>query len=352
MFATYIHDLNPVLWDLSDAIKLRWYGLAYLMGFIGGYYLLLWQGKRGLWPLNKAQTGDFVTYAAFFGVFLGGRIGHMLFYHTRDHGPSWMWEDPLALIRVWDGGMASHGGIIGLVIFTYVYARRNKVSWLGIGDGLVTVAPIGLFCGRMANFINGEIYGRVAHGLDWAVKFPATLREVSPERERFSEAMAAAVDVDGSLVPQYQEWTTRLANADAGVEGASYADANAAANELYESVIARSRESDEVLEAIGAFIEPRHPAQVYEALLEGLVLFVILFGVRLAFPKLRKGVLTALFFICYAIGRIYAEQFKLAETANVGAFKMGTFLSFFMIAGGAAFLIYAFTRKPVASGES
>lgn len=346
MLAAYIHDLNPVLWDITDAIKLRWYGLAYLAGFVGGYFLLLWQAKRNQWPLNKAETGDFITYAAFFGVFLGGRLGHLLFYYTRDHGPDWMWQDPLLLFRVWEGGMASHGGVLGLVIFTYVFARRKKVSWLAIGDGLVTVAPIGLFCGRMANFINGEIYGRVAHGLSWAVKFPATLREVAPESQNFSAAMAAAVEADDSLIPAYHAWIDASNQAEGAGSGPM------AANALYDAVIERSRENDAVLEAVGTYLEPRHPAQVYEALVEGALLFAILFGIRVLFPQLRRGVLTALFFILYAIGRISIEQYKLAETADIGGWKMGAFLSFFMLAGGIAFLVYALCQKPRDSGKA
>ena len=123
---------------------------------------------------------DFIAYAAFFGVFLGGRLGYILFYQIpKNNFQGWheLLADPLMVLRVWDGGMASHGGILGLMIFTWVYARKQKVSWTAVGDGLCVVAPIGIGLVRLANFINGELYGRVANGVSWAMKFPASLYE-------------------------------------------------------------------------------------------------------------------------------------------------------------------------------
>ena len=197
MFATYVHDLNPVLLRITDAIQLRWYGLAYLMGFVCGFLLLRNLARRGLWVLKPEQTGDFIAAVALFGVFLGGRLGYILFYQIPKAGWSGLAEDPLMVFRVWEGGMASHGGILGMVIFTWFYARKHKVSWTGLGDGLCVVAPVGLFFGRVANFINGELYGRIAEGVPWAVKFPLSLAECPNEVQ--SAAWQACTEVDPRL---------------------------------------------------------------------------------------------------------------------------------------------------------
>ena len=143
VFATYVHDLNPVLLRITDAIQLRWYGLAYLAGFVGGFFLLRNLARRGLWVLKPEQTGDFIAAAALFGVFLGGRLGYVFFYQLPKTGWDELAKDPLMVLRVWEGGMASHGGILGLVIFTWFYARKHQVTWTGLGDGLCVVAPVG-----------------------------------------------------------------------------------------------------------------------------------------------------------------------------------------------------------------
>ena len=312
--ANYIHDLDPVLIELFGSLKLRWYGLAYLAGFVAGYYLLRYLADRKLWVLPAEKAGDFVTYAAFFGVFLGGRIGYMLFYYTTTNGPSWMWQDPLLLLKVWDGGMASHGAILGLVLFTLFYSKRQNVNWFGLGDGLCVVAPIGIFFGRIANFINGEIYGQ-SSTVAWAVKFPKTLLYDQPEASRYNEAMAAAIEVDPSLINSEGQLVP------------------------FNQILAHSRENPQLLETLGRYLEPRHPAQLYEAIAEGLILFTALIVVRLRYPKLPHGVLTGLFFIIYAVGRIICENYRLSSTKDILGIQMGQFLSLFMIAMGITFIL-------------
>jgi phosphatidylglycerol:prolipoprotein diacylglycerol transferase len=167
VFAFYVHHLSPFLIQFNEQVGIRWYGLAYIAGFIGAFYLMKWLARKGYGPLRENQVADFVFYAALFGVLIGGRLGYVLFYR-----PSMLTEDPLGIFRVWDGGMASHGGILGLIIFSGIYARRHRISWSGIGDNLVAVAPIGLFFGRIANFINGELYGRITT-VPWAMQFPS-----------------------------------------------------------------------------------------------------------------------------------------------------------------------------------
>ncbi len=173
MFAAYVHHFDPIIFQFTEGIALRWYGLSYLAGFFGGYVLLKYLAQRKLWVLAPAKTADFIAAAALLGVFVGGRLGYVLFYQIPRDGWASVLQDPLVIFRVWEGGMASHGGILGLVIFTFYYAWKHKVSWTGLGDGLCVVSPVGIFCGRMANFINGELYGRVTSGVPWAVKFPS-----------------------------------------------------------------------------------------------------------------------------------------------------------------------------------
>lgn len=328
MFGMYVHDLNPVLVRFTDAIQLRWYGLAYLGAFVVGAWLLNVLAKRKLWVLPPGAAGDFIAAAAIFGVFIGGRLGYMLYYYPKQHGWSWLSEDPMMLFRVWEGGMASHGGILGLLIFTWVYAKKKGVSWRGLGDGLCVVSPLGLLFGRLANFINGELYGRPAEGVAWAVKFPrALLEQEKAEGVDFSAAMQAAADVSETLREPFQKWQ----------EG----DLNGGV--LFEQMLAVQRNDAAVSKAIEPFLLPRHPSQLYEGILEGALLFAILWWVRTRFPQAPVGILTGLFFVLYAVFRIFAEQFREPDSELVlgGMMTSGQFLSLFMVAVGVGFLIAA-----------
>lgn len=326
MFATYVHDLSPVLFRFTDKIQLRWYGLAYLAAFVVGAWLLNILAKRKLWVLPAGAAGDFIFAAGIFGVFLGGRLGYMLFYYGPKHGWNWLWENPLIALKVWEGGMASHGGIIGLVIFTWFYARKKKVSWRGLGDGLCVVSPLGLFFGRMANFINGELYGRVANGVAWAIKFPLTLVEGKPEATRLPEALAAAA----AASPRFNQ----IYSATPPVGVPQPTDL-----QLFDEMLAIQKQEPAVSQAIAPYLEPRHPSQLYEGFLEGIALFAILWFVRVRYPNAPAGVLTGLFFIFYAVFRIFAEQFREPDAELVAnLMTKGQFLSLFMIVAGVIFL--------------
>ncbi|MDE0836598.1 MAG: prolipoprotein diacylglyceryl transferase [Akkermansiaceae bacterium] len=332
MFATYVHQLDPIIFELGRGIALRWYGLAYLAGFLAGYVLLKHLAERKLWVLAPEKTADFIAAAALLGVFVGGRLGYVFFYQIPRDGWDSIARDPLMILRVWEGGMASHGGILGVAIFTFFYARKHKVSWTGLGDGIAVVAPIGLLCGRIANFINGELYGRVANGVAWAVKFPETfINPKLPESTRFDEAMSVAIKVDDSFLKSLGD-----------IPG----DGSLAENKLYyyHKLVEANRDSDAVTDAISPYLEPRHPSQIYEGLLEGAVLFAILWIVRVKFPKAPNGLLTGLFFGLYATFRIIAEQYREPDAAWVieGLLTQGQFLSLFMYLFSAAFLIFAF----------
>lgn len=310
----YVHDIDPVIWKITDAIQLRWYGLAYLSGFVAGYYLLRNLASRKLWVLPPQKTGDFIAAAALFGVFLGGRLGYLLFYQIPETGwRQWM-ADPWVMVRVWEGGMASHGGILGLMILTWFYAKKHAVTWTGLGDGLCVVAPLGLMFGRLANWINGELYGRAAD-VAWAMKFPMSLSEESQSVQ--SAAWQACTAVESSL-----------------------ADARSLSD-----LAATARSNHAVRETLAEFLTPRHPSQLYEATLEGLVLFAILWWVRVTWKKAPDGTLTSLFFALYALFRIVCEQFREPDAATIGWLTKGQFYSTFMLLAAAAFAWHAWRGR-------
>ena len=139
---------------------LRWYGLAYVAAFFFGILIVRRLSRLGYCDIPAEKVSDFIIGGAIFGVLLGGRLGYMLFYDLEN-----FLQNPLIFFRVMDGGMSAHGGILGLTLYTLWYSFRHQVSWRNIGDNLVVAAPIGLCLGRLANFINGELYGRVSRCL-------------------------------------------------------------------------------------------------------------------------------------------------------------------------------------------
>jgi phosphatidylglycerol---prolipoprotein diacylglyceryl transferase len=164
--AYWTHDLNPVLFHIWGPMAVRWYGLAYLFGLFGGFLILRRLSRRGEFAVPEKDLSNFIVHLAICGVFIGGRVGYVLLY-----APGEFLKDPLFLLRVWEGGMASHGGIIGVILFLLWTARKKKVPFWNLTDGLALTAPVGLFCGRVANFINGELWGRPTD-VPWAVIFP------------------------------------------------------------------------------------------------------------------------------------------------------------------------------------
>ena len=329
---SYVHDLNPVLWQITEKIAIRWYGLAYLAGFLAGWYFLRDMAKRKLFPVAPDKISDFIGMAAICGVVIGGRLGYVLLYMLPSPGGfEKIMSDPLVIIRVWDGGMASHGGIIGLAIFTLFYSRKHKMSWTHIGDGLVCVAPLGIFFGRVANYINGELFGKVAsHSLPWAVKFPGAL--FHSRCGEFEEGRAA---IHAAL----------KAAPEAGTELAAALDNPGLNPEPI--LIELARKNPDVQSAIEPFLQPRHPSQIYQALGEGLILFAILMFLRYRFPKLANGIITGLFFILYAVARIFVEGFRVpdANAALVGSLSKGQFYSLFFIIIGLSFLVFGWFQN-------
>ena len=301
MLSYYLHNLDPFIFRIYGNVGPRWYGMAYVLAFVFAYLLLRVLSRRGYLDLPLSALGDFVTWVAFFGVMIGGRLGYVLFYRPE------MLRDPLSILRVWEGGMSSHGGIIGVVVFTLIYSRRHKLPWTNPGDNLCVVAPIGLFLGRCANFINGELYGRAAN-VSWAMQFPKELLDVGNAAEA-DRALAASQQIDPSI-------------------------------RSVDSIIESVRTNPRIADVLRGILTPRHPSQLYEAALEGVVLFAILWFVRTRF-RTPNGFITGLFLICYSILRIIVENFREPDAPLVGMFTRGQFFSFFTVVIGIGFIVWS-----------
>lgn len=279
----YIHNLEPVIFHITGPLAVRWYGLSYLAGFIAAYILLLHLSRKGLFPVPKEQVQNLVVLTGFIGVFIGGRLGYCLFYGLDD----WL-RDPLFPLKVWQGGMASHGGMIGVILTLYFYARKHGHRFLDLTDNFACVVPVGIFFGRLANFINGELWGRVTR-VPWAVIFPQEAGLHSPK-----------------------EW-----------------------NMYYiQDLVAQG------------VLHPRHPSQLYEAFGEGLLLFGVLWALRFSRFSRRSGVLSAAFLIVYAIARILAEFVREPDsTVYFGWLTRGQALSFFMFIVAAVLILFVRHRS-------
>lgn len=303
LLAYYVHDLSPFLVKIGG-FGLRWYGLAYLAGFVIGTLLYRRLAQRGYSDLRPDQVSDFITMAALFGVLLGGRLGYMLFYD-----PVGFLHDPLLFFRVWEGGMASHGGILGLALYTLWYARKHGLCWRNLSDNIVVVAPVGIFLGRCANFINGELYGRAAN-VSWAMQFPKEILLWPSGRQEELLVRAAAID------PSF-------GSPDLLISGVASSPA--------------------LRGLLAAQLTPRYPSQIVEAFLEGAFLFALLWILRTRI-RLPDGVLTGVFLITYALVRIGGECFREPDAPLTAGMTRGQFLSLFMIVSGAGFLVWAWLR--------
>lgn len=303
LFAYYVHHLSPFLVQFGPDWGIRWYGLSYVLAFVVGIFLYKRLAQRGYSDLKPEAVTDFIVYAAIFGVVLGGRLGYMLFYRFSEFT-----EAPLSILKLWEGGMASHGGLIGLTLFTLWYGRRHHASWRNLCDNLAVVGPLGLMFGRIANFINGELYGRVTN-VAWAVQFP---KEIYDHPAELQAAARAAVAINPA-------WTTA------------------------DRIEAATRVSPELREKLADILTPRHPSQLYEAALEGAFLFAVLWLLRTR-VRLPNGVLSGVFFIGYALVRILGECFREPDAPLTGPFTRGQFLSLFIVIIGVAFLVSAWLK--------
>lgn len=248
-------QINPVILHIWGPIALRWYNLAYILGIILGLTLLKWWGKKE-GRISSTHAEQFLPWCIL-AIVIGGRVGEFLFYSTETQT---FWD----ILYIWEGGMSFHGAFIGMVVTGYFFSKRNGLSFLGWMDHIALVAPIGIFLGRMANFINDELYGRVTN-VWWAVLFPN-----------------------------------------------------------------------------GGYL-PRHPSQLYEAFLEGILLFSILNYVAYFRRGLKQsGKISSIFLCSYGIFRFIGEFFREPD-GWIGPITTGQGLSLLMVMGG--ILLFVFKRR-------
>lgn len=352
VFDGWVHNLSPFLLQISGNVGIRWYGLAYLTGFICGYFIMVWMYRRCKDTLPEEHVGDLIL-AIVLGTMLGGRVGYAIFY-----GPELLSDFSTSfpfwgVLRVWTGGMASHGGILGIILATVYFAKTRKQNWLHLGDLATMGGSIGIFCGRIANFINGELYGRpISAPLAWAVKFP-------------SEAyLWLKSDIDKPLTENSPDLLPRLQNAAeaVGIRAADWLNwcgqirtqfsARAQVQMGIERIISATELHDsKVIEALRPVLTARHPSQLYEGLLEGALLFLIAF---MFWRKPRRPGLTGgVWLISYAIVRIVGEQFRMPD-AHIGfqlfGLTRGQWLSIAMLVGSFVVLAIALRAKSTPLG--
>ncbi len=266
----YIHNINPIVFELGGPLAVRWYGLSYLLGFIAAILLLRHWSKKGEFEVPVAEVSNFVVMLAFFGVFFGGRLGYVLLY-----GFDSLLNDPLYVFKVWEGGMASHGGLVGIILFMLWYARKHKHSFWNLADNMACTATLGIALGRLANFVNGELWGRVTT-VKWGVIFPQEL---------------------GLHYGQYDL-----------------------------PMIEKMVESGELL--------PRHPSQLYQACAEGFLVFGVMLLLRRTAWGRRPGALGASVLALYALARIGMEFFREPDsTIYFGWLTKGQLYSILMVLG-------------------
>jgi phosphatidylglycerol:prolipoprotein diacylglycerol transferase len=262
---------DPVLVRFGP-FAIRWYALAYICGILLGWlYARAIIANERLWggpaPFTVADYDDFILWVTL-GVILGGRTGYVLFYNL-----DFFIAHPSEIVQVWKGGMSFHGGFLGCVLAVVLFALKRRIPMLSLGDVTCAVGPIGLFLGRLANFVNGELWGRPTD-VPWAMIFPG--REAGPI--------------------------------------------------------------------------PRHPSQLYEATLEGLVLFVILMVLVRHGALRRPGLVIGAFAICYAVMRSFCELFREPDIQVGflwGGATMGMLLSVPLLIAGICFVVFALRRPPL-----
>lgn len=275
-------QFDPVIFSLGP-VSLHWYGLMYLVGFVFAMWLAVRRANKPGSGWTKEEVEN-LLYLGFLGVFVGGRLGYVLFYAF----PSFI-SNPLYLFKVWDGGMSFHGGLVGVICVMLWFAHRTKRHFFQVADFIAPLIPFGLGAGRLGNFINGELWGRVTTDTPLAMLFPGARNE------------------DLMLAVTNPQWQT-------------------------------------IFNQYGML--PRHPSQLYQMTLEGIALFILL---NLFIRKPRPmGSVSGLFLIGYGVFRIITEFFRQPD-AQLGLFgnfiSMGQILSLPMMFAGILMMVWAYRRK-------
>jgi phosphatidylglycerol---prolipoprotein diacylglyceryl transferase len=303
-------SIDPVLVPLPGPFDLRWYGLMYLVGFAVAYVVLRWLARQGFLKLDPDAVGDLIT-ALVLGVLLGARIGYILFYDFASFA-----ANPVRILYLHQGGLSFHGGLLGVLIASFWFVRRYKLPYSNLTDSLALAIPFGIFFVRMANFVNGELYGRVASpDVPWAMRFP----------------------------------TDPVALQLLGAERLGLRDRELAIRQAYQ---------DGSWDAIREQVPLRHPSQIYEAVLEGVLVGIVLWMVFLLARRLQwrlpAGLLSGIFLIGYGVTRSFVELYRQPDAqfrspddplgTVLGPLTMGQTLSMFVILAGLAFLYYAWQQ--------
>ena len=323
-----LHTLDPFVFEISPGLGLRWYGTAYLAGFVVGWLILRALARSGRIPLSLRQFGDLVT-TIIIGVILGGRLGHVLFYEPQlfvEFSGSFPFWGLLALHR---GGMASHGGVIGVAIAIMLFARREKLPILAVGDAVAFVGPWGLMFGRLANWVNGELWGRAlpetmqASPPWWSVKYPHELELFHRMPSALEPLRALAPATDRASDARFVEWLVATC----------YNHADAA--------------HSQVVQAVTPLLTAYYPSQFFQALAEGPAVLVVMSLVWLR-PR-RAGVVSATFLVGYGILRYTTEQFREPDpgVSMLGGLTLPMVLSLAMIGVGVLFLVLARRSQPI-----
>lgn len=328
MLSAHLHQIDPfaIYWGGTLLPGIRWYGLSFFLGFILGFLMVRWIVSRGPSTVAKEQVLDLIVFVAL-GVMIGGRLGYCLFYSpallTQFEASFPFW----GVLNVGQGGMSSHGGMIGAIIASWLYARRWGHRFSHILDLIAFATPLGLMLGRAANFINGELYGRQApDNFPLAVKFPQEMMTWPARPERADDL--------ASLQPVFEQ----IAPAQAGIF-----------QQIQITIAEIQAGNPEVIAAVEPLLTPRYPSQIFAGITEGLITMIVLL---LVWRKPRPPLMIAGAFACsYAVMRIVNEFFREPDFAirdqefAMFALTRGQLLSLGLLAVGVGMIYYAIRSK-------
>ncbi len=335
--AAYLHRLDPFAWRISGDFGIRWYGLAYAAGFVCLYVFAMMLARRRRIAMTTEQVGDFVMYAVA-GVLIGGRLGWVLFYHPAalwTFTSTLPWWEVLAINR---GGMASHGGMLGVIVAMYIFSRRNRIDPFALLDVSSLLVPFGLFFGRLANFVNGELRGQPCDpSFPLAVKFPQEIVEdwgVAQFRE------AHGLNTYFNIPPlRWEEFLNAVESGsrDAIIRFTQYQQ---------DLLVAVRAGNQQVISIVEPLLIARHPSQLYQAFAEGIVLGAVLFFIFFVLRPKRHGIIGCWFLIVYGILRIITEIWRVPDEGidRVMGLSRGQWLSVAMVVAGLGALAYVLRR--------